>query len=317
MLTRSASVAAIVSGLLVALFAGCGGGGGGGTPTDPGALLTLTASPTQIGRTATSTLTALGKRSNGTPVATGTQIRFATTLGSIAPATVLTDANGRALATLRADGRTGAATVTATMGSDTAQATVTVVTGLALVASATPPAIPLNGTSELAVQARESNGDPTGAGTEIRFATTLGRLDDPRPVTDNLGIARTKLRGTGTAGIATVTADTDGAVGPARVEVAIGQGVTLAISADPGAIGPQGTTQISVLALAANGQPVPTGTLVELTTTLGNLDNVRPSTDSLGLARTTLRADGRTGDARVTATVTGGVASVTVVVPIR
>lgn len=293
----------------------CGGGGGGGSPTTPGSSLTLSASPTQIGRSGSATLTALALRDNGQPAAVGTQISFATNLGTVSPVTVLTDAGGRATSTLRGDGRTGTATVSAQGAGATAQITVLIETGISLLLTAAPPAIPLEGSTMLTVQAREANGDPA-VGVTVRLTTTLGSLANPQPVTTNVGIAETTLRAGATAGRAVVTAEVEGGVGPARVEVSIGEGISLRISADPAAIGPTGATAISILALQANGTAVPTGTQVELTSTLGRLDNDRPATDALGLARTTLRADGRTGDARVTASVSGGAPS-TVVVPIR
>lgn len=107
----------------------------GKSPVAPeGTVLTISADPAAISITGTATIRVVafdGER--GTPVRRGTEIRFAATLGSI-DEVAITDSDGVALATLRADGRAGTATVTASSGlgagSDgKASATVTVTIG--------------------------------------------------------------------------------------------------------------------------------------------------------------------------------------------
>lgn len=308
---------ALVALVVVASLAStaCDSGGGGGSPTEPGGTLTLTANPTQIGRTGTSELTARALR-NGQPVAVGTVVSFATSLGTL-PASATTDANGQARVTLRGDGRTGVATVTASLASGaTAQTAVTVIPGLTVALSLDPTAVPLNGTAAVVATVRESTGLPAPAGLEVLLTTSLGRLDTAAPRTDATGVARANLNGGSTPGRATVTANVAGAMVPATAELAVGQGTTISLRASPASIGPNGTSEISALVFAADGSPA-SGTRVDLTTTLGRLDDTGPVVDGLGVARTLLRGDGRTGDARVRASLSGSEVTAELVVPIR
>lgn len=77
-------------------------------------------------------------------------------------------------------------------------------------------------------------------------------------------------------------------------------GTVLSISATPGEIPVRGSSTIRVTALRANGTPVNPGTLIRLDTTLGTIDESAVTDDS-GVARATLRGDGRIGIATVTA----------------
>jgi hypothetical protein len=297
-------------------FAACDSGGGGGSPTEPGGTLTLTASPSQIGRTGTSTLTATARQRNGQPVTAGTQVSFTSSLGTV-PTTAATDNNGQAVVTLRGDGRTGVATVTASLAAGpTASTTVTIVPGLTVSLTVDPSAVPLNGTAAVTATVREANGQPAPAGLRVQLATTLGRFDDPAPLTDGAGTARARLNGGSTPGRATVTATVDGAAAPASAELSVGEGLTLTLRASPDSIGPNGTTEIAALVFEADGSPA-TGVRVLLETTLGRLDDTGPVVDALGVARATLRGDGRTGDARVRAEIPGRNVTAELVVPIR
>lgn len=77
-------------------------------------------------------------------------------------------------------------------------------------------------------------------------------------------------------------------------------GTVLTISASPSEIPVGGSSTIRVTALRANGTPVNPGTLIRLDTTLGTIDE-SVATDDSGVARATLRGDGRIGTATVTA----------------
>jgi hypothetical protein len=89
------------------------------TPTAPsGSTLAISASPSVIGLNGTSTITIIGRQPNGSPMREGTEVRLSSTLGTVTPL-VTFDRDGNATATLRGDGRTGAATVTAQAGTAT------------------------------------------------------------------------------------------------------------------------------------------------------------------------------------------------------
>lgn len=85
-----------------------------------------------------------------------------------------------------------------------------------------------------------------------------------------------------------------------RVSPVAPSGSTLSITANPAEIGAEGESDISVLALRANGTPVTPGTQIRLSTTLGQIDSV-VKTDQDGAADAVLRGDGRIGVAVVTA----------------
>jgi hypothetical protein len=174
---------------------------GKASPTAPsGTLLTVSASPTRISVNGTSTISIIGRTATGTPLRSGTELRVATSLGSIEPL-VTTNGNGEATATLRGDGRQGTATVEVTTGvadtppmtstsdpvgnaSGSGSATVTVqvgsnVGGVSL--QATPSTIsqgtiPPAGTRvQLLALVRDDQGQPL-AGSNVNFNSELGVL---------------------------------------------------------------------------------------------------------------------------------------------
>lgn len=148
------------------------------SPVAPtGTVLTISASPSEIGVNGTATIRVTAVRANGTAVNPGTIIRLETTLGSI-DAQAETDDNGVALATLRGDGRIGTAMVTARAGS---AETATVEVRIGEVAStvtlqATPSSISDTGGSvDLLALVRDDQGQPL-PGVSVNFTTQLGRL---------------------------------------------------------------------------------------------------------------------------------------------
>jgi hypothetical protein len=99
----------------VALMPGCDRP----TPVAPeGTTLSISANPTRIELNATSSITVIARRSDGTPVNDGTVINLSTTLGSI-DATAETDDAGVAVAILQGGDRVGTATVRASSGAST------------------------------------------------------------------------------------------------------------------------------------------------------------------------------------------------------
>ncbi len=185
---------------LLALFAVVVGlACGKASPTAPsGTVLTISASPTRISANGTATISILARTATGTPLRSGTELRLATSLGSIEPL-VTTNSNGEATATLRGDGRQGTATVEVTTGvadtppmtsnlvgnaSGTGSATVTVLIGSnvgGVSLQATPSTIsqstiPANGTRvQLLALVRDDQGQPL-AGSNVNFTTELGVL---------------------------------------------------------------------------------------------------------------------------------------------
>lgn len=81
-------------------------------------------------------------------------------------------------------------------------------------------------------------------------------------------------------------------------------GTTLAISASPTRIGLNGSSTITVIGRKPDGSSLNPGTEIFFTTTLGRIDPVARIEN--GVATVILRADGRSGTAKVTASTGGG-----------
>ncbi len=167
------------------------------SPVAPvGSILAITANPAQIDPNGTSNIVVIARKEDGSPVNPGTEILFATTLGTI-DGSARTDELGVARATLRGDGRVGTATVTALSGAATA-VTVDVQIGsfassITLVAQ--PPSVTdAGGTISLTSTVRDENGQllPDAA---LNFLTEIGLLESGgAPVfTDETGTARDTL----------------------------------------------------------------------------------------------------------------------------
>ncbi len=232
-----------------------------GNPVAPiGTILTITANPTQITLNGTSEITIVGRRGDGNPLASGTEIRLSTDLGSI-PAIVSTDATGTARATLRGDGRTGPAVVMATTGNGDSTAEITVQIGEgdaskpALLVSVSPSTIQVQESATITVIARRADGTLFGAGETVILTTTLGSLSPDRPSTDSGGTAISTLTAGSLAGNATVTAIL-GSSDPATAEVEIQDEVDqLALSSNTTSVpDADGSISLEVVATNARGQ---------------------------------------------------------------
>ncbi len=174
-----------------------------------GSTITLTASATALPTNGTTQIVAQVVEPSGTAPHSGTQVTFTTTLGTIQPANVETDANGQAIATFRAGPANGTATITAISGgvSASGNAAVKILVGTAAVGSvrlgANPTILPPNGgTTSLVAQVFDINGNPLVA-APVFFTTSAGTLDQFVVNTDQSGVATARLT---TANQATVTA---------------------------------------------------------------------------------------------------------------
>lgn len=160
----------------------------------------------------------------------------------------------------------------------------------------------IGATTEITAVAHQANGQPI-VNAPVDFSTTLGVLSESRVATDAQGRAEVVLRGT-QAGEAVVTARLSGAPS-ASVTIQVGQGNVVLVLPASSTIPSQGQTAISIRVARRDGEPTPIGTEVEVTTTLGELSNMRPRTDALGLATTTLFGRSTTGTAVIRATLPG------------
>ncbi|MCB1036601.1 MAG: hypothetical protein KDD47_22440 [Acidobacteria bacterium] len=172
----------------------------------------------------------------------------------------------------------------------------------ALFLSVEPAAIGLFGEARITARALRSS-VPVPVGTEITVSTSLGRLDLQTLLTDSDGRVVTRLRGTGAGGTATLTARLGGTTTSATATVTIGVGRVLDLRAEPSIIESRGSAQV-VATLTDDGRPV-SGTQIQLSASLGRLENPTPRTDSLGHATTRLLGNGANGTAVLTASTQG------------
>jgi PKD domain-containing protein len=162
--------------------------------------------------------------------------------------------------------------------------------GATISVTANPSQIALRGQSQVTAVVREANGSPVNRGTIVRFATTIGSIEESAE-TDAQGVARVTLRGDGRLGTAKVTASS-GPITTEPIDVQIGQvAASVSLQATPTTISEGGGT-ISLLALVrdANGQPL-ADAQVNFRSEVGTLQsggNFR-TTNSDGAASDTLR----------------------------
>jgi hypothetical protein len=186
------------------------------TPVAPdGTVLIVSASPSQISLTGTSTVTVVGRRPDGNPLNPGTEIRLSVDKGTIDPI-VTADGNGTAKATFRADGRPGVATITAAAGAGMVTAKTEIQVGQSdatkptLLISANPTIIPIQGSSNITIIARNADGS-AAANQDVLVTTTLGSLGNGQRssitvTTGNDGRAGTTLHAGNQSGTARLSA---------------------------------------------------------------------------------------------------------------
>ena len=315
----------VVAAVLAVSVVGCDSA----NPVAPtGTMLSVSASPTKIGLNGTSEITVIGRRPDGSALFPGTEIGLATSLGSIDPL-VEVGQGGVARATLRADGRSGTATVTASTtgissggggggggdgggggggtvaNSTTVQIGETEMTRPSIVISANPDTIPVgDGEATITVIGRNFDGTTVGAGLPVTLTTTLGEIEPNRPVTDSSGTATATLRAGGIAGIATVSAFI-GASEQMSVEVTIQDfvgGISLQPSPSQVSRSQNQSIAVTLEAIVENpaGQPA-RGVFITFTSEFGTIQgDRRVQTDESGVAVVNLSLNPSTLPAGVT-----------------
>ena len=192
--------------------------------------------------------------SGGTPPHSGTEVTFTTNLGTIQPATVITDTSGRAMAKFLAGASNGTATITATSGAATTgtAGAVKIALGTAAVGhvtlSANPSTISSNGgVSAILANVLDLNANALTSAA-VSFSTSAGTLGTSLVSTDVNGNAATTLT---TSVQATVTAT----VG---VPSTSGGGTTTGGTTTPAA---GSTTGQATATVTVNVSPLPTVTI--------------------------------------------------------
>jgi invasin-like protein len=292
-----------LSALVLLAAAGCDKA----SPVAPqGSFLTISASPTKVGLTGSSTITVEGRKPTGGALNDGTEVRFTADKGTVTPA-VAEFKDGRATATFRADGRSGIAKVSAITGtsggggggttaaptSGSTSVTIEIQVGETpetkpvLLVSASPNSVPVGGTSTITIIARNADGSPVAAGQQVILTTTLGSLSPSRPTTRDDGTATSRLDAGAVAGTATVTAIL-GASDPKSTDITI-RNATVAVQANPATVPTTGgSTTLTAFVTDAQGLPV-RGVEVTFLPERGTLATPGAvTTDATGVARNTL-----------------------------
>jgi hypothetical protein len=251
----------------------------------------------------TATLTAMVADVQGRPVEDGTNVAFATTLGSIAPSALT--ASGVATAILTSSTDLGTALVTATAGSALGNASVHFVAGgpYAVVVEALPGTIVADGVSTAIVTATVTDAmdRPVEDGTSVAFATTLGSVS-PSALTAG-GVATALLTSSTDLGTAVITATAGAVANDTSVQFVPGPLARLELIADPDSIlaDSSSTSVITATAVDAQGHLVGSEALVNFATTLGSV--APPARFTTGaVATATLTSSTEVGTAIVTAT---------------
>lgn len=256
------------------------------TPVAPnGTVLTISANPSQIGLNGSSTITVVGRKPDGNPLNPGTEIRLSTDRGTL-PSIVTTDDNGRATATFRADGRLGAAMITAMTGGGDGMVMTTVQVGQAegdrptVLVSITPSTIALEGEAEVTVIARNADGTPVARGERVTLTTTLGTLRPSNPTIGANGTATATLDAGNREGTATITAIVgSSAPGMTMATIVFDAATAISVTANPSSIPATATSMITITATVTNARgQVVEGALVTFESEIGRFSNTSAQT---------------------------------------
>jgi hypothetical protein len=267
------------------------------TPVAPaGAVLTISANPSQVGLNGRSTITVVGRKPDGNPLNPGTEIRLSSDRGTIDPV-VNVDSSGRATATFRADSRIGPVKITAAAADASVETTVQVgetdETKPTVLVSVTPSTIALGGEATVTVIARNADGSPVARGERVILTTTLGSLDNDRPTIQANGTATTTLNAGNREGEATITAIV-GSSEPATTtaDIVLDAASAISVVASPALISrntAESVIEVTATVTNSRAQPVE-GAVVTFQTELGRFDGTASATtDENGEATKTLR----------------------------
>lgn len=279
---------------------------------------TTTAKVTTITTSATNTvadgttivnLEAIVKDNNNNPLGAGITVNWNTNIGTLGSATSVTDAQGKAINTLKSN-VVGTATVNAnsTSGGNSVSVNFTIaptVSVSVVSVTATPTAIPADGTTKTTLVAvvHDQNNVPVKSGVTVTWSTTSGALSTNSSITDNSGNATVTLL-SNVAGTATVTANaTNGSSNTVVTFNTVAVYHVDSLTPNPSEALADGIEFVTVTAqiLDQSNQPAPAGVPITWTTTLGTIVNTNTVTDSAGKTSAQIKST-LAGNATVTTT---------------
>ncbi len=282
------------------------------------ASLTLAAVPAMIASGGgQSTVTAAVWDEGGSAVLDGAPVTFTTTLGSVAPITATT-IGGQAVTVLTSGVLSGTAVVQAEAGGYTASVSISILGAgepytVTLVAE--PSQIRLDGAPAIITgTVTDALGVLAPDGTAVTFSSDLGDLSAFEALTAN-GYVVTQLNPGTMAGTAHVTALAGAAIGHLDIPILPGLAATMTVIADPAELvaGLNQITRLEATARDRYGNPVPDGSVLQFTTTLGELVSSSGSTIN-GMATVEMLGGQVAGTATITVTAPGGAQASTLVV---
>ncbi len=242
-----------------------------------------------------SVLTATVRDRYNNLVANNTLVTMASNLGVVSPSSGTT-ANGRVTSSISST-QAGVATITATSGLAQRAATVTFAPDVpaTLVLQANPTLQVVGNSSALTATVRDKYSNLVAGGTLVTFTTSLGQVVSPRTTTN--GIATTFISAT-LAGTAHITATSGVAQGTKLVNFKPDAPATLALQTVPSSLVVGHSSVLTALVRDRFSNPVENGTLVTITTDLGNVAS--PVTTTNGIATSSVSST-RSGPAHVVA----------------
>jgi hypothetical protein len=336
----SKTVAVLKSGmLLIALlmFSACGGGGSNSTSGNglvvvgsASSSVVLTVANPTLQPSGTTTVTAVFKNLDGTPVAAGTPVNFSTTLGTLTPADgkTVTDASGTASVSLTAGSISGQGQITASASINNKQVTrsinfsvnqPTLVLGAITLPDNSTGVMSYGATQNVSVTVTKADGTLFDQAVEVVFSSvqaSAGKATISSPVLTNAntGIATATYTALSVVGVDTITASIPGSSQQKQLTVnGLDAGSISYVSAVPtkiglkgmGGLGVQETSKVTFKVVDTSGSPKANQQVTfSLNTYVGglSLSTYTGSTAADGTVTTIVQAGVVATPVRVTAT---------------
>jgi adhesin/invasin len=309
-----------------------------------GAVVSLSASPSTIAGngSTSSTISVTVTTMSGSPEP-GDTVTFssagnpAAACGSVYPTSVTTNSAGQASASYTSSTSGGSCTLTATETSTGASAstTVTQTASNQVSVTASPAAIPANGTSQSAIVATiDSQSGAPVSGDAVTFTLyasvsgSCGTLSNTSATTNSSGQAAANYTASGVEGFCTVVAteNQDGSSGSAQVTQTSPTTTpstpknTVGVSASPSSLPANGSSTSTLTATVTNASGPVSGDPISFTTSAassgacGTLSSSQGTTNGSGQVTVTYTSSTTKGTCNVTATEanTGGTGTATV-----
>jgi hypothetical protein len=231
--------------------------------------LLITASPTIVGFGEVATVSVVARNADDSPFGSGGRVQLRTSLGRLrrpgttgpGTAELFADTGGdsTAVADFVAGNEDGTASITATLGASAeVSADITIENQRPnLLISVENDIIPVRGSTNVTVIARDNNDVPLGSGLRVRLTSTLGSLNQTEPLTDQNGEVEVTFTAFDRAGTGEVRAIL-GSSAEVSTQITIRDApATLDFQANPGTVNAGEDAMITLIATVLNAQGDP------------------------------------------------------------